>query len=628
MPYGYHGKILKVNLTDLSYLVEEKDEYFYRTFLGGSALAAYYLLTEMDSGVDPLGPNNVLVFAVSVITGAPVPGTSRFTVAAKSPLSGSFGEAEAGGFWGVEFKKTGFDALVIKGKAPKPVWLWIHDGQVEFKDASDIWGQDTGYTQEKIRAALNDNNVRVAGIGQGGENLVRYASVVNELKHTNGRSGMGAVMGSKNLKAVAVRGNVALSFKDRDKLRDLSNYYVQNLKTHPIQSLLSEGGTIGWDVEDLDANGILPTKNFRGGSFDQMESITFTRISETVLVDRGGCWGCPIHCKLVCGGGKFNIDKRFGGPEYETTGAFGSNICVGDIEVVAKAHELCNRYSLDTISTGMSIAFAMDCYENDLLTSEDTGGLELRFGNGEAALQLIEDIAFRRGLGALLAEGSARAAQQIGPEAEKYLRVVKKQELPMHEPRGKAGLALQYALCPTGADHVRAPHDLLFQDGSFGVKDLYPLGIFKGMAGSDLGPQKVRFSYYGHMTWNLFNTLSYCCFVAGPGKLFTMNHIVEIVAAATGWDTSLFDLMKAGERTINLARVFNSREGFTRADDTVPEQFFTPLESGRHTGKALDREAFSRALDMYYEMMGWDLITGIPRQARLYELNISDLGQF
>ncbi len=628
MAYGYHGRILKVNLENLSYEIETKDEQFFRNFYGGSALASYYLLTEMEKGIDPLGPENLLVFSVSVLTGAPVPGTSRFTVAAKSPLTGGFGEAEAGGFWAVELKKAGYEAIVIKGKALKPVWIWIDDNGLEFKDASEIWGTDTGYTENYIRNTLGDEKIRVACIGQGGENLVRYAAVVNELKHANGRSGMGAVMGSKLLKAIAVRGTKTLEFYDKEKLQELTKFFVSNLKTHPIESLLHEGGTIGWDVEDLDACGILPTGNYRGGSFEGMEKITLTAMKEKIHAGRGGCWACPVRCKHVCAGGKFDIDPKYGGPEYETVAAFGSNMLVGDIEVCSKAHELCNKYTLDTISTGNTITFAMDCYMHGLLTKEDTGGVDLVFGNGEAALQLIEDIAFRRGLGNLLAEGSARAAKIIGNGAEKFTRAVKGQEVPMHDPRGKYGLSLAYSTTPSGADHVRCPHDLLFEPGKFGVPELFPLGISEGLPGQNLGPEKVRFFYYGSQTWNLFNTLSLCAFTYGPGKVFTMNHVTDVVNAVTGWDISLFALMKAGERTVTLGKLFNVREGIGRDADTLPDVFFEPFESGILKGKSMDRTVFKKAMELYYEMMGWDLETGAPREARLYELNIHDLSKF
>ncbi|HEY3314626.1 MAG TPA: aldehyde ferredoxin oxidoreductase family protein [Bacillota bacterium] len=628
MPFGYNGKILKVDLSTSSYAVEEKDERFFRTFLGGSALAAYYLLTEMRPRVDPLGPDNVLVFATSVVVGAPVPGASRFTVAAKSPLTGAMGQAEAGGYFGPELKKAGFEAIVVKGRADRPTWLWIHDGGVEFRDAAGLWGHDTGYAQGRIRGELGDEKVRVACIGQAGENQVRYACVVNELKHTNGRTGMGAVMGAKNLKAVAVRGSKMPAFHDREALNRINRSFVEVFRSHPIQGLLYDGGTIGWDIESLDAGGILPTKNFRGGHFDEYEKITLNAMKDTILQGRGACSGCPNRCKLVCGGGKFDIDPEYGGPEYETAGAFAPNLLVGDPEVYAKAHELCNRYTLDTISTGVTIAFAMDCYEAGLLTKEQTGGLDLRFGNGRAVLELIEAIAFKRGLGALLAEGSVRAAKEIGRGAERFVRAVKGQEIAMHEPRGKAGIGLAFALSPWGADHVQAPHDLLFEEGKFGVDDLKELGIYRGTPGRDIGPDKVRFFYYGQQTWNLFNTLSMCCFVIGPGKLLKMGDLVSIVNAATGWNGSLFELMKAGERTVTLGRLFAVREGFTVADDVLPEVFYQPSESGLLTGRKIDRAAFVRAVQLYYEMMGWDAKTGEPKESKLVELGIADLGAF
>ena len=265
MAHGYNGKILKVNLTDSTHVVEEKDEYFYRTFMGGSAMASYFLLTEMEKGVDPLGPDNVLVITTSILTGTGLPGSNRFTVAARSPLNDGFGEAEAGGFFALELRKAGFDAVIIKGKAPKPVYLWLTGGKVEIRDASHLWGQDTGYALDKIRQELKDKKIQVAGIGQGGENLVRYACIIQLPEGAAGRSGMGAVFGSKNLKGVAARGNGTLEFHNPDGLKKLKSYFLKNMKDHPVCEVLREGGTLGWDMEDLDADGVLPTKNFHGG---------------------------------------------------------------------------------------------------------------------------------------------------------------------------------------------------------------------------------------------------------------------------------------------------------------------------------------------------------------------------
>ena len=263
MAIGYVGKILKVNLNDLTFSIETKDEYFYRTFMGGSAMASFFLLTEMEKGVDALGPDNVLAVTTSVLTGTPLPGANRYTVAAKSPLTDGFGESEAGGYFSVELKKAGFDAIVIKGRAPRPVYLWLSDGKVEFKDAAHIWGHDTGYAQDTIREELNDKKIQLILIGQGGENQVRYASVIQNLHHANGRTGMGAVFGSKNLKAIAARGNDSLEFHDREGLKKLKTFFIENMKDHPVCAILKQGGTYEWDLEDLNADGVLPTKNFQ-----------------------------------------------------------------------------------------------------------------------------------------------------------------------------------------------------------------------------------------------------------------------------------------------------------------------------------------------------------------------------
>jgi len=528
----------------------------------------------------------------------------------------------------VELKKAGFDAVIIKGRASKPVYLWVTDGKVELRDASQLWGHDTGYAQNKIREELTDKKIQMVVIGQGGENLVRYACVVQDLRHVNGRSGMGAVFGSKNLKAVAARGRNKLEFYDMDKLRELSSYFIKNMKNHPVCEILKEGGTLAWDMEDLDADGVLPTKNFHGGSYDNVKKISFDQLKNTVSSGRATCYACPIRCKQVCSGGKYDIDPAFGGPEYETSAAFGSNMLNDDIEVIAKAHELCNKYSIDTIETGMSIAFAMECYENGIITKEETDGLDLQFGNGDAALKMIDKIAFREGFGDVLAEGSWRAARKIGKGAERFALTVKKQSLAMHEPRGKNNIAFAYSLSPTGADHIEAAHDMPFEEGKWAVPDIYPIGILKGIPARGLSPNKVRWFVYNQHIYSLLNSLSLCFFTAGPARLFRMNQLADMIQGATGWETSLFELMVLGERTTTLARMFLTREGLDRKDDALPERLFEPLETGRLTGVKLDREEFEKALDYYYEMMGWDIETGVPRKAKLCQLNIADLSQF
>ncbi|MBW1700111.1 MAG: aldehyde ferredoxin oxidoreductase family protein [Deltaproteobacteria bacterium] len=628
MAFGYNGKILKANLNDLTFSVETKDEYFYRTFMGGSAMASFFLLTEMGKGVDALGPDNVLVVTTSILTGTPLPGANRYTVAAKSPLTDGFGESEAGGFFSIELKKSGFDAIVIKGKAPKPVYIWLTGNKAEYKDAADLWGHDSGYAQDKIRESHGDDRIQMICIGQGGENQVRYASIIQNLRHANGRTGMGAVFGSKNLKAIAARGKEKLAFSDPGGLKKLTAYFIENMNEHPVSAILKKGGTFEWDLEDLNADGVLPTRNFQGGSFEGIEHITYEKLTNTVLSGRDTCYACPIRCKQVCTGGKYDIDPKFGGPEYETVGAFGPNIMNEDIEVIAKAHELCNKYSLDTIETGMAISFAMECYENGIISREQTDGLELTFGNGDAALKMIEKIAHKEGFGAVLAEGSWRAARQIGNGAERFVMTVKKQSFAMHEPRGKNNIALAYATSPTGADHIEAAHDMPYEEGRWAVPDVYPIGILKGVPARDLSPKKVSWFVYNQHAYSFLNSLSLCFFTAGPGRLFRLNHVVEMVKSATGWETSLFEIMLLGQRTTTLARMFNVREGFDRKDDELPDRLFEHLKTGPLTGVKLDRDQFKRALDLYYEMMGWDGSTGIPKESKLQHLNIADLTQF
>ncbi|MCJ7829876.1 MAG: aldehyde ferredoxin oxidoreductase family protein, partial [Desulfobacterales bacterium] len=570
-----------------------------------------------------LSPQNLLVYASSPLVGSGIPGANRFTVAALSPLTGCYGEAEAGGWWSPELKRAGFDAVLITGRASAPVYLWIQDGEVDVRDAAHLWGRNTGETQSRIRAELGDPRIRVACIGPAGENLVRYACVVNNLRHTNGRSGMGAVMGSKNLKAIAVRGHQAPQFKDPAALKKIIRWYGENFMDHPIERVLHDGGTIGWDVTELDAAGILPTRNFRSGSFEKAEAICGDTFHKQYFLEADSCQGCPVRCKRVARSeGPYRVDPAYGGPEYETTAAFGSLCGVSNLEAVCKAHELCNKYTLDTISTGVTIAFAMECFENGLLTRTETDGLDLSFGNHQAVIDLIPKIARREGIGNLLAEGSLRAARRIGRGAERWAMQTKGQELAMHEPRGKSSLALAYALSSTGANHTEGPHDYLFQEGALGVADLPELDLLEPVPAIYLGPEKVRQFAYMQMTWNVFNTLGMCIFTAGPGKLLKMNQVAQVLQSATGWPVSLWNVMKLGERTVTIKRAVSVREGITRADDRLPERLFQPLEGGLLKGKALDAGELEKALDLYYDILGWNSQTGVPTPGKLVELGL------
>jgi aldehyde:ferredoxin oxidoreductase len=621
MGKGYNGKILRVDLSERKVETEAPEELIYRKYLGGSGLAAYYLLKELPKDVDPLSPDNILVLAASVITGTPVPGASRFTAAAKSPLTGGYGEAEAGGWWAPELKRAGYDAIIIKGKASEPVYIWIHNGEVEIRDASKMWGMITGDAQKAIREELDDNRIRILQIGPGGEKLVRYACIINELKHANGRTGMGAVMGSKNLKAIAVRGTNKPEMADPDAMRAVNKWLGENYEYK--HGDMHDMGTARL-TPSLSENGILPTRNFREGSFDEAYEISGEKMKDTILVRRGTCFACTVTCKreVEVNEGPYKVSRDYGGPEYETVAALGSLCGIGDLKAVAKGNELCNKYTIDTISTGVSIAFAMECYENGIITKEDTGGIDLKFGNADAMVKMVEMIGKREGLGDILAEGVKRAAEKFGNGAEKFAIHVKGQEVPMHEARGKRSLILAYSLSPTGADHMESPHDVVYElFNPEGQHPLASLGLLEPVDTLDMGPLKVRSFYYTKQLFDFYNSIGMCDFVGVPIGPLAVKETVKLVKAVTGWDTSLWELLKAGERANVMLRLFNFREGFTKADDTLPERLFRGLENGPLKGKEIDREDFEQMKEMYYKMAGWDE-DGYPTEAKIAELGL------
>ena len=621
MPFGYNGKILRVDLTTRTVKVDEPPVEVYRKYMGGSLLASYYLLTEMEGGVDPLGPDNLLVVAASVMCGCQAPAFNRYTVAAKSPLSGGFGEAEAGGFFGPELKRAGFDAVLLKGQADAPVYLWVNDGEAELRDASHLWGQSTGDVDAAIKAETGEDKAIVMQCGPAGEKQVRYANVVNNLRHANGRSGMGAVMGSKHLRAIAAHGTKRPAPADVGLLKEVSKEFRANYEHTP--GGLHDLGTPRL-VSLLNGSGILPTKNFQFGTFDKAEDISGELLAEKYLVKRGTCFACPIACKReVKVDNRYQVDPTYGGPEYETLGALGSFCCVSDLEAVCKGHELCNSYGLDTIGAGVTIAFAMECYEHGIITKEDTGGIELTWGNAEAMVKVVEMIAKREGIGDLLAEGSKRVAEKLGQGSMQYAMQVKGQELPMHEPRGKKGMAFSFATSPTGGDHIESPHDPFFAAcDPEGTHPMAPLGLIEPVDPLDLTPAKVRVFVHGQRIGNLYNTISMCFFVGAPLGPFGLNNLVDAVRGNTGWNTSLVELMKVGERTVLLPRVFNKREGFDKSDDMIPERLFEKMPEGPVAGEQVDKDEFVNMRDVYYDMIGCDTETGYPKLAKLAELGI------
>lgn len=623
MLYGFAGAVLHVNLTTGELQVEHPDEQTYRTYLGGSALALSYLLRECPAGADPLGPDNVLVFAISAPTGFPISGQSRATVVARSPLTGAVGDAQAGGFWPAELKFAGFDAVVIKGRSEHPVYLWIHDGEAELRDASHLWGMETGPAEDRIREELGDNDIEVAQIGPAGEKLVRFAAIMTMANRAFGRTGLGAVMGAKNLKAVAVRGRRKPVAADSAALLALAKEGAKGIDDNPAVKGLGKYGTANI-VGYQNAIGGQPTYNYRTGVFPEADKMTGERMYETILKDRDTCYACAVRCKRVVEviDGPYPVSPRYGGPEYETISTFGSYCGVSDLAAIAKANELCARYGADTISAGATIAWAMECFEQGLITTQETGGIELRFGDAGAMLAMLEHLLRREGLGDVLAEGSVRAAERLG-RGHEYLIAVKGQEIPAHMPQVKRSMALIYAANPFGADHQSSEHDNSYtpKSGKRDLSRMARLGLTNPQDRTALNEEKVRFTLTTQYTFSALDSISVCQFVFGPGwQLYGPEDTARLMRAVTGWDITVEELQEVGARRLNLLRAFNAREGIGRDRDTLPKRLFKKLEEGRSAGLAVDEEELARALDAYYTMAGWDRVTGMPTRERLEEL--------
>lgn len=614
MPYGYNGQILRVDLSRGAISVDAVDELFCRKYLGGAGFISYFLLKELQPGIDPLGSENKLIFALGPVTGVPLPGNGRNCVGAKSPLTGGYAKSEVGGFWGAELKHAGYDAIIVEGKAENPVYLWIHDGEASIRDASHLWGKNTKETEQTIRTELGDNLIRVAGIGPGGENLVRFACIMNGLKDAAGRGGMGAVMGSKNLKAIAVRGHRRPRVAEPERIKGFRQWVLDNPQRWAWAHELGTGAAMEAGVAD----GNIPVRNFLDGEFPEIAKISAEAVRDTIRIKMEGCYACPVRCKKVVKVDQpYPVDPVYGGPEYETLAAIGSNCGVSDLKAIAKGNELCGAYSLDTISTGGVVALAMECFENGLLTTKDTDGIELTFGNAEAMFKTIELIAKREGIGDLLAEGTARAAQKIGKGAVEFAMQVKGLEIPMHDPRVKAALGLGYAINPNGADHCANLHDTMLSQPGPTLDSFKSLGILEPLPADDLGPHKVNMFRDVHLSRIALDCLVLCLFLP-----YDVNQTVDILSAVTGWKTSTTEMLRVAERTMTMARLFNIREGLSAADDKLPNRFFQPKRNGVLSTKFYDPEQLEKAKSYYYTLMGWDAKTGIPTPEKLQELGI------
>ena len=607
---GYSGKILRVNLTTQEIGIEKPDETYYQRYLGGRGIIMHTLLSEIPARVDPLGPENKLIFAMGLLTGHDVIGTGRCSAGAKSPLTGACGESEAGGMWGVEVRRAGYDAIIIEGQSSEPVYLWIKDDIVEIRDAAKIWGAEVYKSMEWFQHDLAEKKYRTALIGPSGENGVRLANIIVDCRHAFGRCGLGAVMGSKKLKGVVVKGSQKPEAADSENIRTLNRLMKAKYKSSPFR----EYGT-GGAMDAFEAVGNLPVRNYTGGSFPQVDKISAVAVMREFGTGMEGCFNCPIKCKkkICVDDAPWHIDSMYGGPEYETLASFGPNLLIDDLKAICKAHEICNRYGIDTISTGATVAFAMECFENGLIGDSETEGMQLNFGNSTAMLELVEKIAKCEGIGNLLAKGSKKAAEIIGRNAIQYAMQVKGLELPYHAPRLNQGLSIHYSVHAVGPDHVTGPIDNILPSLMDNWERIH---LAQDLPPTELSPRKARMTYELGLYKEMPNYLGVCSFV--PWNITELRDAVESV---TGWPATTWKLMKTVERGMTLMRIFNLREGFTREDDRLPERFYTAPQEGPLKEIKIDPAAHEEAVEIYYQLLGWDR-NGVPTKACLTALDL------
>ena len=644
MPFGYCGKVLKVDLTNKAINVDSPDDYFYRRYLGGSLMGLYYLWENSSAGADPLGPDNCMVFAVSPTTGLPISGQSRCTLTCLSPSSGGVADSQAGGFWPAELKFAGFDAIVITGASDSPVYLWIDNGQTELRDASHLWGKLTHDVDIILKEELGDKGIEIAQIGPAGEKLANFAAIMNMSNRAWGRTGVGAVMGSKQLKAIVVRGKQKVTPADKKALLALVR---RGAKEYPDSDMEEFGryGTPDTVMANYGAGG-LPSFNWRSGimpTLEAAESIGGERLYDELLrgaaegkqdkVGRDTCYACIVRCKRVVESEWRNnkLLPEYGGPEYETIATFGSYCGVRDLQAITYANQLCNQYGVDTISCGATLSWAMECFEDGIITEEDTGGLKLEFGDPSSMIELLKLTLKREGFGDVLAEGSAKAADRMG-KGHEHLLTIKGQELPAHMPHVKRSLSVIYAANPFGADHQSSEHDPMYHpklyegsEGEPGYKRfLSQLGLNSPQHPKILNEEKIEFALETQYSYSAMDTMTICQFVYGPAwQLYGPQDTAELLVVATGWDVSVEDVQLYGRRRLNLMRALNAREGLNKDDDTLPQKLYKhPLKGGRSDGLVLSEDELTAGLEMYYKQADWDQETGIPRRDTLENLDL------
>jgi len=614
MARGYMGKMLLVDLFKNELKDEILDEKLSRQFIGGYGIGARILFSRQKAGVDPLGPGNTFGILTGPFTGTPALSGTRCTVVGKSPLTGGWGDANSGGYFGAHMKFAGYDAVFFTGISEKPVYLFINNGKAELRDAAHIWGKDTRQTEDILKSELG-KSVEVACIGQSGENLSLISAVINKGR-TAARSGLGAVLGSKRLKAVAVKGNMKVPLADEKRTNELRKEYLGKLGGHiawlkPIGTpFLTVGGAKGGDS---------PVKNWGGVGvidFPDVEPIGADAVIER-RAKRFACYLCPIGCGgyMKEGTGEYKYEAGSRRPEYETIAMFGTNCLNNNIESIIKANDICDRYGLDTISAGATIAFTIECFENGLITKADTDGIEMTWGNHKAIVAMTEKLANREGFGAMLADGVKVAAEKIGKGADQYAMHIQGQELPAHDPKHAFNYATSYRLDPTPGRH--------FVGSELSGAPAHPSGLLPGFDhGSFAGRGEAR--KIGSNFHQAVVCTGMCLFVywAFP----SIDPIAEFMRAVTGWDVTTDELLKTGERISNIRQAFNIREGLNPLQFKVPDRVLgrPPQKEGPLAGVTIDEDTLDKE---YLAAMDWDLKTAKPSKKKLQELGLDDVAQ-
>jgi len=610
MAGGYIGKILFVDLSKGELKDETPDEKLYRDFVGGYGIGARIIYSRQKAGVDPLGPENILGFATGILTGTPALFGSRYTVVGKSPLTATWGDANSGGDFGPYLKFNGYDAVFIEGVSDEPVYLLIEDGRAELRRADHLWGKDTWETEALLQGELG-KEIRVACIGPSGERLSLISCIVNDRSRAAARSGLGAVMGAKRLKAVVARGKGEVTLADKPGLEKERRRHLQRL-SGPVEGFKKYGTCMSTNV--LTQIGDTPVKNWAGSVVDFPNAAALS--DESVIAQQRrkyGCWRCPVACggEMTASTGRYSYPEGVHKPEYETLAAFGT-MCLNDnLDSIIKLNDICNRYGLDTISAGSTAAFAIECYENGLITSKDTGGIELSWGNHEAIVAMTEKLARREGFGDVLADGVRLAAERIGKGSEQFAIHIHGQELPMHDPKRFMHFAAGY-LDSTPARHTQGSEGYAPASGL-----QFPTFDHKSYDG------RGEAHKMGKCLMHIVNCSGMCMF----GYMFMdASALPEFLSLATGCVLTLDDLLKPGERIANIRQAFNIREGVMVSDFHVPNRVLgrPPMESGPVAGRSVDIESARRD---YLVAMDWDPETGKPSKKKLEALGLDDIAR-